>query len=113
MEKLYVVTIAFEMYGNECRVADFAEGRRDEEDLASFDDVIAAELLALKAETGTLPDDATVTVLTYEGDGKAADSDLQLIFTEGKDAFDAKMKRKGYEKKKKNVYHTYTDLWVE
>lgn len=113
MKKLYVVMITFEMYENECRVADFAKGKRDEEDLASFDDVIAFELAALKDEIGTLPDDATVTVLTYEGNGKASYSDLQLIFTEGKDAFNAKMEEKGYKKKKKNVYHTYTDLWVE
>ncbi len=93
-----------------CSVAKTAEGNRNENDIATFSDVISSALFSLKKEIGFLPDDADVTIISY--DGKISDADLQSIFISGEDVLDKKMAEKGIRKKSKNIFYTYCDLWI-
>lgn len=110
--KTYILKISFDAYGNDCSVADIARGDHDENDLMSFEDIIQADLTAVKEEIGFLPDDMSIVIDVYSGEGKISDNSISMIFTEGNEKFEKIMNGKGFKKEARKVYHTYSDVWM-
>lgn len=113
MDKTYILKISFDAYGNDCSVADIARGSYDENDLLAFEDIIHADLIAVKEEIGFSPDDMSVVIDVYSGEGKINDNSISMIFTEGNEKFEKMMIGKGFKKEAKKIYHTYSDLWMK
>lgn len=110
MRKVYIVIIGTDTHG--ISISDMVEGNRDQSDIMTFDDVISADLAQLKEEIGILPEDIEITITSYAGEKDLPQSLLQMIFADGKSAFDEAMRKRGYRREKTSLYHTYSSLWV-